>query len=188
MVFSRSLKMILINLLVSSAMLISVSYANTEYRVKSTDNLSGIVGKFYKDSQLSRSQIFIGILAENPHAFRFGNINYLKNKQLLNIPNSDDLLAMEKEDAASLVAEHNRHTKKRKKVQLDPPFEGYTPKNPSTESSQISDIAKIQQDTSQEIERLRTETEELRLRLKKLTEDKTAMDSELNQLDTLLTQ
>ena len=41
-------------------------FAETNYKVKSTDNLSRIIQKFYKNSKLTRQQIFIGILAENP--------------------------------------------------------------------------------------------------------------------------
>ena len=186
MIFLRALKAVFISLVASSAMLMSVVYADTEYKVKSTDSLSRIVDKFYKNSKLSRSQIYIGILAENPSAFSFGNINYLKGKQRLNIPESDDLFAMEKEDAAKLVAEHNNYARKGKKVRLNPPFKNYMPKNSSTVGDAISALAKKQQVTSQELEKLDLETEELRIRLERLAADKEAMDAELRQLDALL--
>jgi len=142
----RILKLQLACVLVSLGTINSVSYAATEYTVKSTDNLSGIVDKFYKDSKLSRYQIYVGLLAENPHAFRLGNINYLRSKQTLSIPDGDALLAMEKEDADNLVAEHNRYAKKRKKVQLDPPFENYTPKNSEKEQGgEVASLTKKQQ-------------------------------------------
>lgn len=186
MILLRSLKVSLIILIVSIVATIPVSYAGTEYKVKSTDSLSRIVDKFYKNSKLSRSQIYIGILAENPSAFSFGNINYLKGKQRLNIPDSDDLLAMEKEDAAKLVAEHNNYARKGKKVRLNPPFKNYMPKNSSTVGDAISALAEKQQVTSQELEKLDSETEELRIRLERLVADKEAMDAELRQLDALI--
>jgi len=186
MVLSKKLKTTLISIFVSTSILMPISYADTEYKVKSTDSLSRIVDKFYKDSKLSRHQIYIGLLAENPNAFRFGNINYLKGKQFLNIPDLDDLLAMEKEDASNLVAEHNNYAKKGKKIQIDPPFEGYSPKSSSAESNEISVLAEKQQEISQELEKLNSETEELRIRLEQLAADKEAMDAELRQLDTLL--
>lgn len=184
----KKLKLVTTSTVMSFLILVSASYAANEYTVKSTDNLSGIVDKFYKDSKLSRHQIFIGLLAENPHAFRLGNINYLKSKQKLNIPNGEALLAMDKKDARNLVAEHNRHAKKRKKVQLDPPFENYTPKTSLTEGSNLASIAEKQQETSQELEKLSAETEALKERLKQLTADKVLMDEELRQLDELITQ
>lgn len=186
MIFLRASKSVLAGVIVSVLAFSSVSYANTEYKVKSTDSLSGIVNKFYKDSKLSRHQIFIGLLAENPKAFRHGNINYLKNKQLLSIPSSGSLLVMEKEDANNLVKEHNNHAKKRKKTQLKPPFKGYEPKGISTENNQISDMQKQQMSTKQELDKLTSETEDLRMRLEKLNADKEAMDAELRQLDELI--
>ncbi len=186
MIFLRSLKVSLIILIVSIVATMPVSYAGTEYKVKATDSLSRIVDKFYKNSKLSRSQIYIGILAENPKAFSFGNINYLKGKQRLNIPASDDLLAMEKEDAAKLVAEHNNYARKGKKVRLNPPFKNYMPKNSSAAGDAISALAEKQQVTSQELEKLDSETEELRIRLERLVADKEAMDAELRQLNALL--
>lgn len=188
MVFLRRLKAVLFGLLVSSAMFIPISYASTEHKVKSTDTLSGITSKFYKHSKLSRHQMYIGILAENPHAFRFGNINYLKNKQLLNIPEPANLQVMEKEDAEKLVARHNAESKKAKKIQLDPPFKDHLPKNSSKEDSEIARLVEKKQSTSQELEKLQSETDKLRMRLKKLTEDKIAVDAELRQLDEQITQ
>ena len=161
----------------------SAAYANTKYKVQATDSLSGIANKFYKNSKLSRHQIYIGLLAENPDAFRYGNINHLKSKQLLIIPKAESLLAMEKEDANSLVAEHNNHAKKRQKTQLAPPFEGYSPKSIT---QNINAIQRQQQSTEQEFQRLNSESEQLRLRLEQLNADKDAMDAEIRQLDELI--
>ena len=44
----------------------------------------------------------------------------------------------------------------------------------------------IRERESQKIHTLQSEAEKLRLRLEKLMKDKAAMDSELNQLDSLL--
>jgi len=166
-------------------LLISSSFAETNYKVKSSDSLSRIANKFYKNSKLSRHQIYIGILAENPNAFGWGNINFLKGGQTLVLPDSDNLLAMDAKDAQSLVKDHNRAAKKSKKIKLSPPFESYKPKN---QSKSINAIAKETQMATQKLQELDSESEALRIRLEQLTADKEAMDAEILQLESLLKQ
>lgn len=176
-------KFIAVTLFFMCLALSHVSYASNSYTVKSTDSLSKVVDKFYKGSQLSRYQIYIGILAENPDAFRLGNINYLKNGQLLKLPDPDSLLAMEKDDAANLIAEHNDNARLRNKVKIAPPFEVS-----SLELEEISSLTEKQHKTNEELEELVSESEALRIRMDQLLADKEAMDAELVQLDSLLKQ
>ena len=161
-------------------------FADTEYKVKSTDNLSRIVNKFYKDSKLKNDQVFIALLAENPNAFKFGNINYLRSGHLLTLPAKSDLLLMDEGDASSLVREHNAYAKEGKKIKLSAPFTDYSPENTSLKTGSENGLAQKQQSAILQLENISTETEELRIRLEQLEADKRAMDAELKQLDSLL--
>lgn len=162
--------------------------AQTAYKVKSTDSLSRIANKFYKGSKLSRHQIYIGILAENPNAFRLGNINYLKRGQTLNLPDANNILAMEAKDATRLVAEHNDNANKGRKISLSPPFKDYTPKASSVNSRDINALAEKQQAASDKLKKLDSESEQLRFKLEQLEADKKAMDDELEVLNNLINE
>ena len=185
---NRDLKSCYIVGLVLCLSITQSAFADTQYKIKVTDNLSRIANKFYKNSELTQQQIFVGILAENPDAFAFGNINYLKGGVLLNLPDSNELLAMESKDAAKLVQEHNNTAKKAKKIILPPPFKAYSPKEKSLKVNSTDGLAEKQQEKSQEIIKLNMEAQELQRRLKQLEEDKRAMDAELRQLDSLIEQ
>ena len=185
---AKMLKAISTTIVVSLLISTPVSYAETSYTVKSTDSLSRIVNKFYKDSKLTRHQKFIALLAENPKAFRLGNINYLKRGHTLVIPNAADLLMMEKSDAINLVSEHNDNVKRGKKVKIPPPFDDYTPKAIASETKDIKALSERQQTVSKDLKKVNLETDALRARLNQLTEDQKAMDAEIEQLDTLLKQ
>ncbi|MGK0270347.1 MAG: Tfp pilus assembly protein FimV [Cocleimonas sp.] len=177
---------ILYLMLLSILIVASSAYASTKYTVQSTDSLSSIVDKFYKGSTLSRDQIYIGLLAENPKAFSFGNINYLKVEHFISLPSITVLFVMEEADAKNLVSEHNDYAKKNKKIKIPAPFEDYTPKDSTSGNNDSNSIAEKQQTVNQELESLQLETEGLRLRLETLKADKEAMDAELNQLDSLI--
>lgn len=183
----KTVKIIFIVFL-SCLLFISNSYAKDTYRVKSTDSLSRIAAKFYKGSELSRHQLFIGILAENPDAFRLGNINNLKKGATLNLPDSSSILAMEPKDAARLVSEHNQSANKKSKTRLKPPFKDYIPKSSSNISSEIKLIAEKQQEASNKLQQLDSESENLQFRLQQLEADKKAMDEELEILENLIKQ
>lgn len=179
-----------VSILIVLSSLTSVSFASATYTVKSSDSLSQIINKFYKDSKLTSHQKYIGLLAENPNAFRLGNINYLKRGQALTIPDASDLLAMEQSDATSLVAEHNENANKRKKVKMPPPFENYSPRASSSVSNalNIKSLSDQQQSISKDLEKVNSESDALRARLDQLTADQKSMDAEIDQLDTLLKQ
>lgn len=179
--------------LLANLVLIPSSYADITYKVKATDTLSKIVNSNYQDNQLSHYQVYIGLLAENPDAFLLGNINYLKKGYLLNLPDSTSLLAMERADAANLIAEHNDNAKQHKKVEITPPFEGYSAKsnsirNVSRKKNEISVLSEKKQKTNEELEKLDSESEALRIRMAQLMADKEAMDAELLQLNSLIKQ
>lgn len=160
------------------------AYGDTLYKVKASDTLDKIVNKFYKSKKFTKHQLYIGILAENPAAFRLGNINYLKRGHTLNIPDATSILAMEPKDATRLVSEHNNA----KKVRLPPPFKDYTPKNNPAMSSDIKVITEKQQAASDKLKQLDSESEQLRIKLEQLEADKKAMDEELQTLNNLISE
>ena len=182
----KILKGIIITLVISASIVLPAVQAGTEYKVKSSDNLSRIVDKFYKDSKLNRDQVYIALLAENPNAFKYGNINYLRSQRILKLPQQSDLLLMKVADARNLVAEHSGYAKQGKKFEIPAPFTDYSPKGSSLKTNNVNELAQKQQSATLKLKNLSSETEELRIRLEKLEADKEAMDAELIQLDSLL--
>ena len=179
--------------LLVSLFLSQVSYAEVTYKVKRSDTLSKIVKKHYSDSKLSQNQLFIGLLAENPEAFRLGNINYLNGGAVLTIPSSSSLMVMEPNDAANLIAEHNNKAKRRSKTKIDAPFQSGSAKNLGINADLVDDnllneIANKQSEASNVLQQLDDEREALSIRMEQLIKDKKAMDAELKQLDELLQQ
>ncbi len=86
---------------------ISSSFANRTYGpVQAKDFLIKIVNKSYPNSTLAKDQIMVAILRTNPEAFRGGNIHFLKQSVILNLPNENDIASIAKTEASALVAEH----------------------------------------------------------------------------------
>jgi len=86
---------------------ISSSFANRTYGpVKSKDYLSKIVNKSYPKSDLTKHQIMVAILRRNTEAFRGGNIHFLKQGVILNLPNETDIATIPLSEASALIAQH----------------------------------------------------------------------------------
>ena len=157
-------------------------HANTQYKIKSTDNLSRIIKKHYPSNDLSQAQLFVGILAENPDAFRRGNINALLRGEVLNLPDITEMKLMSKVDASKLLSRHDAHFKSRKKSVLKPPFENYTAR-----SNELLEVDKQDLEKKKQLMiNLDKEGDQLRLRLDKLAADKEAIDAELERLNGAL--
>ena len=155
----------------------SLVNAETTYKVKATDNMSKIVTKYYKKSGLTKPQLMIGILADNPKVFRRGNINALKRNELITIPDLSDLKVMDKQQAASLVARHNKHLRNRSKTTIAPPFDDNVSKKVDT-----NNLVKTQQEKLQKLKKLETERAELLAKLDKLIADEKQMDLQLEEI------
>lgn len=81
------------------------SFANRSYGpVKANDYLIKIVNKNYPNTHLNKNQIMVGILRANPHAFRGGNIHFLKQGVTLNLPSEDDIASISSTEATELIA------------------------------------------------------------------------------------
>ena len=83
--------------------------------------LSGIVSKNYPNTSLSKAQIMIAILAANPHAFRGGNINFMSRNKELSLPSEAMIANIPADNAAVLLAQHNRFYQQGKTGNLTPP-------------------------------------------------------------------
>lgn len=180
----KTFKIFLGGLCFSFLFLTELVLAGTSYKVQATDTLTTIIKKHYKNTSLTNSQLMIGLLAENPHAFKRGNINALKNKQVLNIPDSNNLKIMDKKQSVKLIAKHHSHFKKRHKKTLAPPFVGYVVNN----TDDVNALIKKQQATLESHKKLDQERDELLARVEKLLADQKLMDAELKQLDEVMNQ
>ena len=83
--------------------------------------LSGIVHKNYPNTKLSKAQIMIAILAENPDAFRGGNINFMSRNMKLSLPSEEIIASIPEANAASLLIQHNHFYQQGKTGNLSPP-------------------------------------------------------------------
>lgn len=83
--------------------------------------LSGIVNKNYPNTKLTKAQIMIAILAENPDAFRGGNINFMSRNMKLSLPSEAMIANIPEANAASLLIQHNHFYQKGKTGNLSPP-------------------------------------------------------------------
>lgn len=177
---NSSLKCISGMLFVALINISSVS-ADTEYKVRSTDNLNRIVNRFYQGSYLTRSQILIGILAENPDAFNGGNINFLIRGKRLMLPDENNILGVTAEDANKIIAEHDRYFRTGVTGNLKPPFA------PGLKSAKDANTQKTNPDEQKiRIEALAKESEALRFRLEKLAADNQDSDKKLRDIDAAL--
>jgi len=155
--------------------------ADTEYKVRSTDNLNRIINRYYKGSNLTRSQVLVGILSVNPDAFKGGNINFLINGKRLMLPDENNFPGVTVENANKILAEHDRYYRKGVTGNLQPPFA------PDLKSAENANTLKINPDEQKtRIEALEKESEALRSRLEKLVADKQDSDKKLRDIEAAL--
>ncbi|MEE9310682.1 MAG: FimV/HubP family polar landmark protein [Cocleimonas sp.] len=81
--------------------------AEIRYTIESTDSLVAIIDDFYQDSSLTDAQIMVGVLANNPSAFKGGNLNYLIAGKTLSLPNDDDLKNISNKRANEILSYHS---------------------------------------------------------------------------------
>ncbi len=186
--FSQYLLVVL--LLVTTAQIAS---AETRYRVKSSDNLNGIVERFYENSSLSKGQLMVGVLAKNPRAFKGGNINFLLRGKRLTLPDESEIEQISPEIASKLLSQHARLFR----IGITGDFKAPTIEDllaasdkldsdePKTELSDSSEILKTQ---TQKIDQLQQESNELKKQLEELLNAKGDRDNRLLELEKSLKQ
>ncbi len=174
-------------LLIISFFFLEVLSAETRYRVKSSDNLNTIVERFYKDSELTKGQLLVGILVENPRAFKGGNVNFLLRGKRLTLPNENNLQQISPEGASEVLSEHARFFRSGVTGNLPLPVftELVLEQEVSIESSNILAKQKIQ---TQKIDQLQQESNELKKQLEVLINEKSDRDQRLVELEESLKQ
>ena len=167
-----------------SLLFVQGAFADTSYRVKSSDNLNKIAESQYEGSGLTKSQILVGLYASNPKAFKNGNINKLLRGRELVLPDADKIDQISHQEAELVLSARKkgkkvkkRRTKKRTKSKRKSKPRRKLVKN-NQSSSQIKN--------AQKINRLEKESESLRKRLDALLAQKSASDNKLTQLESSL--
>ncbi len=89
------------------SMIVNMVYADETYGpIQSGEMLWDIASKIRPSQEVSRHQAIIALLKTNPHAFRIAcNINSLKIKQILNVPDLATIQILTHKEA---IAEYNR--------------------------------------------------------------------------------
>ncbi len=182
MIKNKKLLALLVSLLFSQMMTQGV-FADTNYRVKSSDNLNKIAERHYENSGLTKSQIMVGIYASNPKSFRNGNINKLLRGQKLVLPDADKINQISAHEAELVLSARKkgkvkkRRVKKRSKVKR---------KSKPRKKKRARKLAVSQAKDVQKINKLEKESESLRKRLDLLLAEKSTRDNKLKELEDSL--
>ncbi len=182
---------VFVSLLIASLFFLETVTAETRYRVKSSDNLNTIVERFYKNSELSKGQLLVGILAENPRAFKGGNINFLLRGKRLTLPDESDLQQISPDSASEILSEHAKFFRFGITGNLSPPvfseltIEGEK-QTESINSAESSGILANQKIHNQKINQLQQESNELKKQLETLINEKSDRDQRLVELEKSL--
>jgi FimV-like protein len=129
--------------------------------------LSGIDHKNYPNTTLSQAQIMIAILAENPDAFRGGNINFMSRNITLSLPSEEIIASVSEANAASLLIQHNHFYQQGKTGNLSPPT-----------------FIKIQTGDPVALEKLRTQHSAQTERVEALSAESTKLQSLVTHLES----
>lgn len=165
--------------------------AETRYRVKSSDNLNGIVERFYENSNLTKGQLMVGVLAKNPRAFKGGNINFLLRGKRLTMPDESEIGQISPEIASKLLSQHARLFR----IGITGDFKAPTiedllaasDKLKSDESKVVvSDSSEILKTQTQKIDQLQQESNQLKKQLEELLNAKGDRDNRLLELEKSL--
>jgi FimV-like protein len=185
-----------ISLLIASLFLLETVTAETRYRVKSSDNINSIVERFYKNSELSKGQLLVGILAENPRAFKGGNINFLLRGKRLTLPNESDLQQISPESASEILSEHAKYFRFGITGNLPAPTfselaiedDQATESAKATKPAVSSNILANQKIQTQKIDQLQQKSDQLKKQLEALINEKSNRDQRLVELEESLKQ
>jgi len=77
------------------------------HRVQQGDTLWSLADAMRPDQSVSIEQMMLAMLRSNPEAFINENVNGLKRGYILRIPDGDDIVAINQEEAVDLVREQN---------------------------------------------------------------------------------
>ena len=77
------------------------------YRVQQGDTLWSLADAMRPDQSVSIEQMMLAMLRSNPEAFINENVNGLKRGYILRIPDRDDIVSINQDEAVALVREQN---------------------------------------------------------------------------------
>lgn len=92
-----------------------------QYRTTAKDTLWEIAARVRPNNSVSVHQTMLAIQALNPDAFVGGNINRLKNNQVLRLPNVEQIKERNKADAQTQVVEQNNAWRQGRTLASVPP-------------------------------------------------------------------
>jgi len=75
------------------------------YRIKTGDTAWSLANAMMPDQSITAAQMMIAMLRANPESFIDGNINGLKRGYILRVPDYDQIVSINQEDALALVRE-----------------------------------------------------------------------------------
>ena len=159
--------------------------AEQTYRVRSADNINSIVERFYPDRIKTKAQIMVGLLVENPSAFKGGNINYLMRGRRLKLPDEKNLSVISQENAQELLSQHTFYYREGvtgSEYLLPPVLGGETTSNNEVVAS-TKENGKRQEEQLLKINKLEKESNDLKKQLKRLLEEKKVTDKKLLELE-----
>ncbi|WP_347329555.1 FimV/HubP family polar landmark protein [Marinimicrobium locisalis] len=116
------------------------AYAGETYEVGSSDTLWEIALRVRPSRELSVHQTMLAIQRKNPEAFINGNINLLREGQVLRLPDRSEIQGMDQQRAVREVADHNREWSEKRTMgaQLDAGQRGRSERSgPSEASGQV---------------------------------------------------
>jgi FimV-like protein len=145
----------------------------------SRGTLSGIVSKNYPNSELSRAQIMIAILATNPHAFTGGNINFMQRNKKLTLPSEALISNIPIEHAETLLTQHGHFYQQGKTGNLTPP----TFINTGADPVALENLKTHHSAQTVHIEKLSEESVQLQGLVKRLETEKDKRDEDLRVLE-----
>jgi FimV-like protein len=183
MIKNKNLLAFVVSLFLSQIMTQGV-FADTNYRVKSSDNLNKIAEKHYEDSGLTKSQIMVGIYASNPNSFKNGNINKLLRGQKLVLPDADKINQISDHEAELVLSARKKRTLKKRRIKKR--SKAKKRKSKPRKKLRTRKLAVSQAKDVKKINKLEKESESLRKRLDLLLAEKSARDNKLKELENSL--
>lgn len=168
--------------LVLMALLSAETLAETKYRIRSADNINSIVNRFYPDRIKTKAQIMIGLLIENPRAFKGGNVNFLLRGKRMRILDEADLSDISNDEAKELLSQQAFFFREgvTGAEYLSPIKKSDFKKSNKKTSVKTSQSQKAQQ---QKISKLEKEGKDLKKRLDDLFQEKRIRDKKLVELE-----
>lgn len=154
------------------------SLANNSYVVKAGDSVEKVANKFYKSTKITKNQLILGILSENPTAFSRGNINTLILGNSLKLPDEKNLVVYPESQANRIVRQHLEYAKKGIKKQLKLP-QVIVSKTPE-------ELLQDQKKQSEQLEKLQSESQQLQARLDQLIIINRKKDKQLEKIENTL--